>query len=41
MSGYPTDIAGACLVEGADRAFDRLGIEEVPRLWLEASAVRP
>jgi ubiquinone/menaquinone biosynthesis C-methylase UbiE len=41
MSGYPLEIASVCLVDGADRAFDRLGINEVPRLWLEVSAVRP
>ncbi len=41
MSGYPLEIASVCLYEGADRAFDRLGITEVPRLWLEVSAVRP
>ncbi len=41
MSGYPLEVASVCLVEGADRAFDLLGINEVPRLWLEVSAVRP
>jgi ubiquinone/menaquinone biosynthesis C-methylase UbiE len=41
MSGYPLQIASVCLAEGADRAFDRLGITEVPRLWLEVSAERP
>ena len=38
MSGYPLEIASVCLCEGVDRAFDRLGINEVPRLWLEVSA---
>jgi ubiquinone/menaquinone biosynthesis C-methylase UbiE len=38
MSGYPLEIASVCLYEGVDRAFDRLGINEVPRLWLEVSA---
>jgi ubiquinone/menaquinone biosynthesis C-methylase UbiE len=41
MSGYPPEIAGVCLQEGAERAFNRLGISEVPRLWLEVNAVRP
>jgi len=40
MSGYPLEIASRCLYEGVDRAFDRLGVDEVPRLWLEVSAVR-
>ena len=41
MSGYPLEIASVCLYEGAERAFNRLGIKEVPRLWLEVSAARP
>jgi len=41
MSGYPLEIASVCLAEGVDRAFDRLGITEVPRLWLEVTAMRP
>jgi ubiquinone/menaquinone biosynthesis C-methylase UbiE len=41
MSGYPLEIASECLYKGVDRAFDRLGLDEVPRLWLEVSAVRP
>jgi SAM-dependent methyltransferase len=41
MSGYPVEIASECLQEGADRAFDNLKIEEVPRYWLEISAQRP
>ena len=41
MSGYPLEISSVCLAEGADRAFDRLGINEVPRLLLEVSAARP
>jgi hypothetical protein len=41
MSGYPLEISSVCLAEAADRAFDRLGINEVPRLWLEVSAARP
>jgi len=41
MSGYPLEISSICLAEAADRAFDRMGIDEVPRLWLEVSATRP
>lgn len=40
MSGYPVEIASACLEEAAGRTFDRLGITEVPRNWLEVRAVR-
>ena len=40
MSGYPVEVASTCLQIGADRAFDTLGIEEVPRHWLEIAAVR-
>lgn len=40
MSGYPVDIASECLQEGAVRAFENLGITEVPRNWLEITAVR-
>ncbi|WP_372605196.1 class I SAM-dependent methyltransferase [Actibacterium sp.] len=40
MSGYPVDIASTCLQEAAGRAFDNLGITEVPRNWLEMTARR-
>lgn len=40
MSGYPVDIASACLMQGADRAFDLMGVESVPRNWLEVKARR-
>lgn len=40
MSGYPVEIASLCLQRGAGRAFDRLGIAEVPRNWLEITAER-
>ena len=39
MSGYPVEIASVCLEAGADAAFDALGIEEVPRYWLEVTAI--
>jgi len=40
MSGYPVEVASECLDLAAGRAFDRLGIEEVPRNWLELTARR-
>ena len=40
MSGYPVDIAALCLHQGIARAFAALGIDEVPRNWLEVSALR-
>ena len=40
MSGYPIEIASLCLQRGAARAFDTLGIAEVPRNWLEVTARR-
>ncbi len=40
MSGYPVDIASHCLQEAAPRAFRKLGIDEVPRNWLEVRATR-
>lgn len=40
MSGYPVDVASRCLMQAAPRAFDRLGIAQVPRNWLEIRAVR-
>ncbi len=40
MSGYPVEVASACLQVGAERAFDLLGLDQVPRHWLEIAAVR-
>lgn len=40
MSGYPVEIASRCLMDAAPRAFEIMGIEEVPRNWLEIRAVR-
>ena len=40
MSGYPVEIASQCLQRAAPRAFDIIGIDEVPRNWLEMRAVR-
>jgi SAM-dependent methyltransferase len=38
MNGYPLKIASECLVEGVDRAFDLMGVDSVPRYWLEIKA---
>lgn len=40
MSGYPVEIASLCLQRGVRRAFEALGISEVPRNWLEVRARR-
>lgn len=40
MSGYPVEVASDCLGQAAARTFERLGIEEVPRNWLELAAHR-
>ncbi len=40
MSGYPIEVASQCLAAGADAAFDAFGMSEVPRYWLEITAVR-
>jgi ubiquinone/menaquinone biosynthesis C-methylase UbiE len=40
MSGYPIDLASEALQEGAKRAFTRLDIEGIPRLWLEIAATK-
>jgi len=41
MSGYPVEVASECLQRAAGRAFERLGIESVPRNWLEVVATKP
>lgn len=41
MSGYPVGIASECLREAAPRTYTRLGIETVPRDWLEVYARKP
>lgn len=38
MSGYPVETASQCMQTGVARAFANLGIEEVPRNWLEVTA---
>lgn len=40
MSGYPVEVASKCLMDAAPRAFDIIGIDEVPRNWLEIRATR-
>jgi ubiquinone/menaquinone biosynthesis C-methylase UbiE len=40
MSGYPVDVASECLQVAAGRAFRRLGIDSVPRNWLEVIATK-
>lgn len=40
MSGYPVDVASQCLMKAAPLAFDTLGIDEVPRNWLEMRGQR-
>lgn len=40
LSGYPVEVASEALQEAAGRAFRNLGIKEVPRLWLEVTAVK-
>lgn len=40
MSGYPVEIASECLQEAAGRTFKNLGITEIPRYWLEITAVK-
>lgn len=40
MSGYPVEVASECLMKAAPIAFENLGIEEVPRNWLEMRGVR-
>lgn len=38
MSGYPVEVSSVCLAAGAEAAFDALGLEEIPRYWLEITA---
>lgn len=40
LSGYPVEIASEALQEAAGRAFRNLEIKEIPRLWLELTAVK-
>lgn len=40
MSGYPVEVASRCLMDAAPRAFEIMGIDEVPRNWLEIRATR-
>lgn len=40
MSGYPVEVASQCLMTAAPAAFDALGLEAVPRNWLEMRGTR-
>jgi ubiquinone/menaquinone biosynthesis C-methylase UbiE len=40
MSGYPVEIASECLQVAVGRAFTTFGVHEVPRNWLEITAVK-
>ena len=40
MSGYPVEIASECLQRAVGRAFKTFGVSEVPRNWLEITAVK-
>ena len=40
MTGYPVDIASECLQRAVGPAFERSGVTEVIRYWLEITAVR-
>jgi len=40
MSGYPVAVASACLQAAVAPAFKTLGVTEVPRYWLEVTAVK-
>lgn len=40
MTGYPVDIASEALMAAVGPAFDKFGITELPRNWLEIAAVK-
>lgn len=40
MSGYPVDLASECLQEAAYTAFERSGVDEIIRYWLEVTATK-
>ena len=40
MSGYPVEVASHCLMTAAPAAFDALGLDIVPRNWLEMRGLR-
>lgn len=40
MSGYPVDIASECLQHAVGPAFEKMGVSEVIRYWLEVTGVR-
>jgi ubiquinone/menaquinone biosynthesis C-methylase UbiE len=40
MTGYPVDVASECLQRAVGPAFERCGVTEVTRYWLEITATR-
>jgi ubiquinone/menaquinone biosynthesis C-methylase UbiE len=40
MTGYPVDVASECLQRAVGPAFERCGVTEVTRYWLEVTATR-
>jgi len=40
MTGYPVDVASEALMAAVGPAFDKFGITELPRNWLEIAAVK-
>lgn len=40
MSGYPIEIASECLQKAVSHVFSNFGIMEIPRYWLEVTAIK-
>jgi ubiquinone/menaquinone biosynthesis C-methylase UbiE len=40
MSGYPVDVASECLQYAVGPAFEKMGVSEVIRYWLEVTGVK-
>ncbi|MEO0973523.1 MAG: class I SAM-dependent methyltransferase, partial [Pseudomonadota bacterium] len=40
MSGYPVDVASECLQYAVGPAFEKMGVSEVVRYWLEVTGVK-
>lgn len=40
MSGYPAQVASECLQQAVGRAFQKFGIKEITRYWLEIMAAK-
>jgi len=41
MSGYPVEVASECLQRAVGPAFERCGVKEITRYWLEVTATKP